>query len=64
MLDTMKEFEKFIAEKDNSIAIGTMYSELTGIGTEYLVKDGRVIAKFLNGHLDGVCQGNLEKTVA
>lgn len=64
MLNDMKEFEKVIAEMDNRIAIGNTYGELTGIGTEYVVKNGQVIAKFLNGDLDGVCQGNMEKTAA
>jgi hypothetical protein len=62
MINDMKEFEKFIAEMDKRIVIGTTYNELTGMGTEYVVKNGQVIAKFLNGHLDGVCQGNSEKT--
>lgn len=64
MLNEMKEFEKFIEEMDKRVAVGSTYAELTGKGTEYVVKNGQVIAKFLNGNLDGVCQGNMEKTAA
>lgn len=64
MLNEMKEFEKFIEEMDKRVAVGSTYAELTGKGTEYVVKNGQVIAKFLSGNLDGVCQGNMEKTAA
>jgi hypothetical protein len=49
--------------KEN-IAIGTEYNQLTGIGTEYMVKEGQVIAKFLDGNLEGRIEGSQETTVS
>jgi hypothetical protein len=36
---------------DNVIRVGYKPSELTGIGLEYLVVDGNVVAKFYNGNI-------------
>jgi len=35
----------------NQIGIGSKASDLTGIGTEYLVVNGEVIAKFYDGNM-------------
>lgn len=45
------------------IGIGSKASELTGIGTEYLVVNGVCIAKFWNGNIvTAVALGNNEVT--
>ena len=36
---------------DNIVKVGYSVLQLTGVGTEYLVIDGNVIAKFFNGNL-------------
>jgi hypothetical protein len=49
---------------DNMVKIGFSIMQLTGIGTEYLVIDEEIIAKFYNGNLIyGPTTGNDEKTV-
>ena len=58
----MIDLEKTIRETDLRIGIGSKYSELEGVGTEYVVVDGQVIAKFLNGELDMGIIGNNERT--
>lgn len=50
-----------MSDKDK-IGVASTYGELTGIGTEYVIVDDIVIAKFLNGNLDLPCSGNSEKT--
>jgi hypothetical protein len=45
------------------IAIGSEYNQLTGVGTEYMVIDGQVIAKFLDGNLEGKIEGSNETTI-
>lgn len=51
-MEDAKAFEDFISAKEsNVIGIGRSASELKGIGTEYLVIDGTVIAKFFNGQM-------------
>ena len=40
-------------------------SDLTGIGTEYLVVNGTILAKFYNGNFVLDCpRGNLDETIA
>lgn len=49
----------------NTIRIGQLPSELTGQGTEYLVRNGSVIAKFFNGNFVGaIPKGNSDLTVS
>ncbi len=49
--------------KDN-IKVFDGIQSLTGIGTEYLVKDGDVIAKFYNGNIiRETIKGNNEETI-
>ena len=50
----MNEFAQFISSLDNVdnvIGIGFMPSQLKGVGTEYLVQNGVVTAKFYDGNL-------------
>jgi hypothetical protein len=51
---------------DNVIRVGKKASELKGEGTEYLVIDGQVIAKFYDGNMvtDIKPVGNDEVTIA
>ena len=50
--------------KDNKIGIGFKPSELKGIGTEYLIVNGIVIAKFYDGQMIVMTlKGNKEETV-
>ena len=44
------------------VIVASTYAELTGVGTEYVVRDGIVIAKFLNGDLESEITGNMEIT--
>lgn len=47
-----KAFEEFLnAEESNVIGIGRSVSDLKGKGTEYLVIEGVIIAKFYNGQM-------------
>jgi hypothetical protein len=46
----------------DSVTIGTEYNQLTGVGTEWIEKDGQVIAKFLNGNLEEEVKGSQETT--
>ena len=50
---------------DNKVRISNKRMDLTGVGTEYLVVNGEVIAKFFDGNM---CEsltmtGNTDKTV-
>lgn len=50
----MKAFEKFLDTKDdtsNVVGIGYHINDLRGIGTEYLVINGVITAKFYNGNI-------------
>ncbi len=48
----------------NEIRIASNLSELTGIGTEYLILNGEIVAKFWNGNIACDAQsGNTEKTI-
>ena len=48
---------------ENIIRIGYKPSQLTGIGSEYLVVDGFIIAKFWNGNIvTESTQGNEDET--
>jgi hypothetical protein len=49
---------------ENKIIVGSEYCQLTGIGTEYIVRDGQVIAKFLNGNLEEKVMGSQETTLS
>ena len=50
---------------DNVIFIGGRPSELKGVGTEYLVVDGIIVAKFYNGNfVTALPTGDSEKTKA
>ena len=65
-MSDMEAFEQFLNEKDkfNIVSIGFKPSDLRGIGTEYLVSNGEVIAKFFDGCMIVVTLGNnSEKTV-
>jgi hypothetical protein len=52
----MQAFENFVESLEliNVIRIGHHISELTGKGTEYLVINGEIVAKFYNGMLPSV----------
>jgi len=52
MRQTFADFESFV-NSDNTIRIGRSVSELSGNGTEYLLSNGQVIAKFFNGNFVG-----------
>lgn len=67
----MEDYKPILGEQsqpevDNVVRIGFKPSDLKGIGTEYLVKDSQVIAKFYNGSMitSVLVVGNTEKTVA
>ena len=63
MRKTFADFEAFIS--DNTIYIGHSINELTGHGTEYLVRNGTVIAKFFNGNFVGtIPKGNSDLTLS
>lgn len=50
----MQEFEDFVArfgDQSNVIHIGKNLNELTGVGTEYLIQDGEIVAKFQDGDI-------------
>jgi hypothetical protein len=46
----------------DSVTIGTEYGQLIGVGTEWVERDGQVIAKFLDGNLEGKIEGSQETT--
>lgn len=49
---------------DNVVKVGFRPSQLTGVGTEYLVVNGLIVAKFFNGNLIAALQGgNKDETV-
>ena len=48
----------------DTIKLADRLSDLTGKGTEYLIVDGLIIAKFVDGNLDhGPLTGNMDETV-
>lgn len=61
----MQAFETFMEKQENTVRVSDKLSDLSGIGTEYLIIDGYIVAKFWDGNLVGVLPGgNSEKTVA
>jgi hypothetical protein len=75
-MNIMKAFESFIGRKeeetaparvdyDNVIYISDGYASLKGIGTEYVVINGEIVAKFYNGMFPKVARaGNTDQTIA
>lgn len=63
--ELMNRFEKFLNEMDR-IGVGSRYGDLTGVGTEYVVVNGVVVAKFMDGTLvtGMVPPGNSDVTAA
>lgn len=51
-------------ETEKRILVADRYGDLTGIGTEYLVRGEQVIAKFLDGNLEERIPGNSETTIS
>jgi hypothetical protein len=47
----LEAFEDFINNTDNVVRVGFTLSQLTGKGTEYLVVNGIITARFFNGDL-------------
>ena len=54
MYDLNKEFELFI----NRVNVCESYDAATGIGTEFIVIQGRVVAELFNGNLVGSVSGD------
>jgi hypothetical protein len=61
--ELMARFEAFLDNMER-VAVSSSYADLIGIGTEYVVINGEVVAKFLNGNFDTPVAGNSEKTAA
>jgi hypothetical protein len=51
MQDLINEFESFLNQSEKRIGYGNDIKSFTGIGTEYLVRDNVIVAKFWNGML-------------
>ena len=49
---------------DNIIGIAFNYSDLIGKGTEYIVRNGVIVAKFYNGNFVESFQVNQDITIA
>ena len=47
--DDMDNFEAFLDKFDDSVNVGSSPSALKGIGIEYIVENGIVVSKFLDG---------------
>jgi len=47
---------------NNQVVVAESYADLKGVGTEYVVINGQVIAKFIDGQLEKQEFGNLEVT--
>lgn len=58
----VKRLPPSVTDRRLKVSVGSSYAQLTGIGTEYVIINDNIVAKFYEGNLAGSSIGNTEDT--